>query len=71
MIREHDVREFYDSALHAYQALLRVLEPNGRLVGQDWLQRPFGEHVTELDAARAAGVFTVGRFVAQKLRSRA
>jgi tocopherol O-methyltransferase len=44
---------FYESVCHLpdkaafFQAAFRILAPGGRLVGTDWLQRPFGEYQTE------------------------
>jgi tocopherol O-methyltransferase len=44
---------FYESVCHLpdkaafMQAAFRVLKPGGRLVGVDWLQRPFGPRQTE------------------------
>ncbi|MDI1442747.1 methyltransferase domain-containing protein [Polyangium sp. 6x1] len=48
-----DAVTFFESVCHIpdkpalFRELARVLKPGGRLVGEDWLQRPFGEHVTE------------------------
>jgi len=48
-----DAVTFYESVCHLpdkaafFKAAFRLLKPGGRLVGIDWLQRPFGENVTE------------------------
>lgn len=48
-----DAITFYESVCHlpdkarAFAEFARVLKSNGRLVGDDWIQRPFGEHQTE------------------------
>lgn len=48
-----DVITFYESVCHlpdkarAFSEFARVLKPNGRIVGLDWIQRPFGENQTE------------------------
>lgn len=48
-----DAVTFYESICHlpekarAFTEFARVLKPGGRLVGIDWLQRPFEEHQTE------------------------
>jgi tocopherol O-methyltransferase len=48
-----DVITFYESVCHlpekakAFAEFARVLKPGGRIVGMDWVQRPFGEHQTE------------------------
>lgn len=48
-----DAITFYESVCHlpdkarAFAEFARVLKPNGRLVGDDWVQRPFGENQTE------------------------
>lgn len=50
--RSIDAVIFYESVCHLtdkaafFKAAHRVLKPTGRLVGVDWLQRPFGEHQT-------------------------
>jgi tocopherol O-methyltransferase len=49
-----DAITFYESVCHlsdkarAFTEFARVLKPNGRLVGLDWLQRPFEENQTEM-----------------------
>ncbi len=48
-----DAVTFYESVCHLpdkaafFKAAYRVLKPGGRLVGIDWLQRPFGDNTTE------------------------
>ena len=48
-----DAVTFYESVCHLpdkasfFKAAYRILKPGGRLVGIDWLQRPFGTNVTE------------------------
>ncbi len=48
-----DAITFYESVCHlpdkarAFAEFSRVLKPNGRIVGLDWVQRPFGEYQTE------------------------
>jgi tocopherol O-methyltransferase len=48
---------FYESVCHLpdkaafFRAASRVLRPRGRLVGIDWLQRPFGEYQTDAQIA--------------------
>jgi tocopherol O-methyltransferase len=48
-----DAVTFYESVCHLpdkaafFKAAYRILKPGGRLVGIDWLQRPFGANVTE------------------------
>jgi len=49
---------FYESVCHLpdkaafFRAAFRILKPGRRLVGVDWLQRPFGEHHTPEQIAR-------------------
>jgi tocopherol O-methyltransferase len=44
---------FYESVVHVadkaafFKAAHRILKPGRKLIGVDWLQRPFGEHQTE------------------------
>jgi tocopherol O-methyltransferase len=48
-----DAVTFYESVCHLpdkaafFRAAMRIIKPGGRLVGVDWVQRPFGEHQTE------------------------
>ena len=48
-----DAITFYDSVCHlpdkakAFMEFARILKPNGRIGGHDWVQRPFGECQTE------------------------
>lgn len=48
-----DAVTFYESVCHLpdkqafFQSVFRILKPGGRLVGMDWIQRPFGENQTE------------------------
>lgn len=48
-----DAVTFYESVCHLpdkaafFRAAYRVLKPGGKLVGIDWLQRPFGEYRTQ------------------------
>ncbi|GII22550.1 class I SAM-dependent methyltransferase [Planosporangium mesophilum] len=48
-----DAVTFFESVCHLpdkqafFQAAFRVLKPGGRLVGLDWLQRPFGDYQTD------------------------
>jgi tocopherol O-methyltransferase len=48
-----DAVTFYESVCHLpdkaafFRSAYRILKPGARLVGIDWLQRPFGEHQTE------------------------
>ena len=48
-----DAITFYESVCHlpdkarAFAEFARVLKPNGRIVGLDWVQRPFEENQTE------------------------
>lgn len=48
-----DAVTFFESVCHLpdkqafFHAAFRVLKPGGRLVGLDWLQRPFREHQTD------------------------
>ncbi len=48
-----DAITFYECLCHltdkarAFAEFARILKPNGRLVGDDWVQRPFGENQTE------------------------
>lgn len=48
-----DAITFYESVCHlpdkarAFAEFSRVLKPNGRIVGDDWVQRPFEEYQTE------------------------
>jgi tocopherol O-methyltransferase len=48
-----DAVTFYDSVCHlpdkarAFTEFARVLKPNGRIGGHDWVQRSFGEYQTE------------------------
>ncbi len=53
-----DAITFYESVCHLpdkaafFRAAFRILKPGCRLVGIDWLQRPFGEHRTEEQIAK-------------------
>jgi cyclopropane fatty-acyl-phospholipid synthase-like methyltransferase len=48
-----DAVTWYESVVHLpdkaafFRAAARILKPGGRLVGLDWLQRPFGEHQSD------------------------
>ena len=48
-----DAVTFYESVCHLsdkaafFRSVFRILAPGGRLVGIDWLQRPFGTHQSE------------------------
>ncbi len=48
-----DAITFYESVCHlpdkarGFAEFARVLKPGGRIVGEDWVQRPFGENQTE------------------------
>lgn len=52
---------FYESVCHLpekplfFRTAHRILKPGGRLVGVDWLQRPFGENQTEEQIAKYIG----------------
>ncbi|MGH3973552.1 MAG: class I SAM-dependent methyltransferase [Pseudonocardiaceae bacterium] len=52
---------FYESVCHLpdkaafFRAAFRILKPGARLVGIDWLQRPFGEHQTNEQIMRFMG----------------
>jgi ubiquinone/menaquinone biosynthesis C-methylase UbiE len=75
-----DAITFLESLCHVpdkqafFRAAARVLKPGGRLVGIDWLQRPFGEHQTDeqinaitrpvCDLIRLAGLGTVQSYAA-------
>lgn len=56
-----DAVTFLESVCHVpdkqafFNAVARVLKPGGRLVGMDWLQRPFGEHQTDERIHRIIG----------------
>ena len=53
-----DAVTFYESVCHLpdkaafFRSVFRILKPGRRLVGIDWLQRPFGEHQTEAQILR-------------------
>ncbi|MFZ5893818.1 MAG: methyltransferase domain-containing protein [Myxococcota bacterium] len=53
-----DAVTFYESVCHLFdkaaffKAVFRILKPGGRLVGTDWMQRPFGAHQTEEQIAK-------------------
>ncbi|MGC4092793.1 MAG: methyltransferase domain-containing protein [Polyangiaceae bacterium] len=53
-----DAVTFYESVCHLFdkaaffRAVFRVLKPGGRLVGTDWMQRPFGAHQNEEQIAK-------------------
>jgi tocopherol O-methyltransferase len=53
-----DAVTFYESVCHLpdkaafFRAVYRILKPGSRLVGIDWLQRPFGENQTEAQIMR-------------------
>ena len=53
-----DAVTWYESVCHLpdkaafFRAAARILKPGGRLVGLDWLQRPFGEHRTAEEIKR-------------------
>jgi tocopherol O-methyltransferase len=53
-----DAVTFYESVCHLpdkqafFKSVFRILKPGGRLVGMDWLQRPFGENQTEAQIMR-------------------
>ncbi|SDH26054.1 Cyclopropane fatty-acyl-phospholipid synthase [Lentzea fradiae] len=52
-----DMVSFYESVCHLpekgafFEAAFRVLKPGARLVGVDWIRRPFGERRTEEEIA--------------------
>jgi len=56
-----DAVTFYESVCHLpdkpafFRAAFRILKPGARLVGIDWLQRPFGEHRTDEQIMRFMG----------------
>ncbi|MBN1174788.1 MAG: methyltransferase domain-containing protein [Micromonosporaceae bacterium] len=75
-----DAVTFLESVCHLpdkpafFAAAHRVLKPGGRLVGLDWLQRPFGDHQTEeqirvftdpvCEHIRLAGLGTIDSYAA-------
>jgi tocopherol O-methyltransferase len=56
-----DAVTFYESICHLpdkaafFRAVYRILKPGARLVGIDWLQRPFGEHREEAQIMKFMG----------------
>lgn len=56
-----DAVTFFESVCHLpdkqafFAAAFRLLKPGGRLIGLDWLQRPFGDHRTPEQIARFIG----------------